>query len=56
LVRASAFGPRGDLVAGDEGELAQRAWFTGAADSKLIFEEDRDKVWDDAMAHRSQDL
>jgi putative transcriptional regulator len=39
-----------------EGELAQRAWFTAAADSKLIFDEDRDKVWDDAMAHRTQDL
>jgi putative transcriptional regulator len=39
-----------------EGELAQRAWFATAEDAKLIFEEDRDKVWDDAMAHRTQDL
>jgi putative transcriptional regulator len=39
-----------------EGELAQRAWFTAAADRKLIFEEERDKVWDDAMTHRTQDL
>jgi putative transcriptional regulator len=39
-----------------EGELAQRAWFTGAADNKLIFDEDREKVWDDAIAHRTQDL
>ena len=39
-----------------EGELAQRTWFTSAADGKLIFEEDRDKVWDTAMAHRTQDL
>jgi putative transcriptional regulator len=39
-----------------ESELGQRAWFTTAADSKLIFDEDRDKVWDDAMAHRTQDL
>jgi putative transcriptional regulator len=39
-----------------EGELAQRAWFTAAADGKLIFDQDRDKVWDDAMAHRTQDL
>jgi putative transcriptional regulator len=39
-----------------ENELAQRAWFTAAADSKLIFEDDRDKLWDDAMAHRTQDL
>jgi putative transcriptional regulator len=39
-----------------ESELGQRAWFTAAEDSKLIFDEDRDKVWDDAMAHRTQDL
>ena len=51
-----AFGYAGWAANQLEGELAQRAWFTGAADSKLIFEEDRDKVWDDAMAHRTQDL
>jgi putative transcriptional regulator len=39
-----------------ESELVQRAWFTAAEDSKLIFDDDRDKVWDDAMAHRTQDL
>jgi putative transcriptional regulator len=39
-----------------ENELGQRAWFTAASDSKLIFEDDRDKLWDDAMAHRTQDL
>jgi putative transcriptional regulator len=39
-----------------ESELAQRIWFTASADSKLIFDDDRDKVWDDAMAHRTQDL
>ena len=39
-----------------EDELAQRAWFTAAADAKLIFDEDRDKVWDDAMSRRTQDL
>jgi putative transcriptional regulator len=39
-----------------ENELAQGAWFTAAEDGKLIFEEDRDKVWDNAMAHRTQDL
>ncbi|HWF97402.1 MAG TPA: YqgE/AlgH family protein [Xanthobacteraceae bacterium] len=51
-----AFGYAGWAAGQLEGELAQRAWFTGAADSKLIFEEDRDKLWDDAMAHRTQDL
>jgi len=39
-----------------EGELAMHAWFTGPEDAKLIFDEDRDKVWDDAMMHRTQDL
>jgi putative transcriptional regulator len=39
-----------------ESELEQRAWFTAPADIKLIFDEDRDKVWDDAVAHRTQDL
>jgi putative transcriptional regulator len=39
-----------------EGELAMRAWFTGPESAKLIFDEDREKVWDDAMSHRTQDL
>jgi putative transcriptional regulator len=51
-----AFGYAGWAGGQLEGELAQRAWFTAAADSKLIFDVDRDKVWDDAMAHRTQDL
>ncbi len=51
-----AFGYAGWAAGQLEGELAQRAWFTAAADSKLIFDQDRDKVWDDAMTHRTQDL
>jgi putative transcriptional regulator len=39
-----------------EGELGQRFWFTTPADAKLIFEDDRDRVWDDAMTRRTQDL
>jgi putative transcriptional regulator len=39
-----------------EGELQERAWFTAADDEKLIFDEDRDKVWDEAMKRRTQDL
>lgn len=39
-----------------EGELGQRFWFTTPANAKLIFEEDRDRVWDDAMTRRTQDL
>jgi putative transcriptional regulator len=39
-----------------EDELSQHAWFTAKPDSKLIFDEDREKVWDDAMSRRTQDL
>jgi putative transcriptional regulator len=52
----AAFGYAGWAAGQLEGELAQRAWFTAAADSKLIFDQARDKVWDDAMTHRTQDL
>ncbi|HEY2230207.1 MAG TPA: YqgE/AlgH family protein [Xanthobacteraceae bacterium] len=51
-----AFGYAGWAPGQLEGELAQRAWFTVAEDTKLIFDEDREKVWDDAVAHRTQDL
>jgi putative transcriptional regulator len=51
-----AFGYAGWAAGQLEGELAQRAWFTAAADGKLIFDQDRDKVWDDAVTHRTQDL
>jgi putative transcriptional regulator len=39
-----------------EGELAQRSWFTAAGDLKLIFDQDRAKVWDTAFSRRTQDL
>jgi putative transcriptional regulator len=39
-----------------EGELRQGAWVTAADDEKLIFDEDRDKLWEEAMKHRTQDL
>jgi putative transcriptional regulator len=51
-----AFGYAGWSPGQLEGELAQRAWFTAAEDAKLIFDEEREKLWDDAMAHRTQDL
>ena len=37
-----------------EAELAHDAWFTIAADSALIFDEGRDRVWDEAVARRAQ--
>jgi putative transcriptional regulator len=39
-----------------EGELARRDWFTAPADPALIFDEDRDRVWDRAKARRTLDL
>jgi len=36
-----------------EGEMAQRSWFIAPADMALIFDEDRQKVWDAAMARRA---
>jgi putative transcriptional regulator len=58
-------GPRKSLVAFGyagwksdqlEGELRQGAWVTAADDEKLIFDEDRDKLWEEAMKRRTQDL
>lgn len=39
-----------------ENELAQHAWFTAPGDPKLIFDENREKVWDAAMAERTRSL
>jgi putative AlgH/UPF0301 family transcriptional regulator len=36
--------------------MAQHAWFTAEDDAALVFDEDRDKVWDEAMKRRTQDL
>lgn len=51
-----AFGYAGWGAGQLEGELEQRAWFTTPADAQLVFEEDRDKLWDKAMTRRTQDL
>jgi putative transcriptional regulator len=39
-----------------ENEIAQHGWFTAPADPKLIFDDDREKVWQDAMARRIRPL
>jgi putative transcriptional regulator len=39
-----------------EDELQRRVWFTTPGDEKLIFDEDREKLWDTAYARRTQDL
>jgi len=51
-----AFGYAGWTSNQLEGELRQRAWFTAENDQRLIFDEDRDKVWEEATKHRTQDL
>jgi putative transcriptional regulator len=47
----SSWGP-GQL----ESEMAQNSWFVAPADQTLIFDGDRTKVWEDAMAHRRRAL
>ena len=39
-----------------ENELAHNAWYTAPEDPGLVFDDDRDKVWEHATAHRTQDL
>ena len=39
-----------------EGELARRDWAIAPADPKLIFDADRENVWESAYAQRMQDL
>jgi putative transcriptional regulator len=39
-----------------EGERVRGSWFITPADSKLVFDADREKVWDLAYAQRTQDL
>jgi putative transcriptional regulator len=39
-----------------ESELAQRNWFTAPEEPKLVFDDDRDGLWEDAMARRTQEL
>jgi putative transcriptional regulator len=39
-----------------ESELARHDWFTAPEEPKLIFDEDRANLWEDAMARRTRDL
>jgi putative transcriptional regulator len=51
-----AFGYAGWAPGQLESELARDDWSTTTADSELIFEMSRDRVWESAMARRSKDL
>ena len=39
-----------------EDELAHRNWFTTPEEPKLVFDDDREKLWEDAMARRTREL
>ena len=39
-----------------EREIEERAWEIAEADPTLVFDEDRENVWDDAWKHRTQHL
>ena len=39
-----------------EDELARNVWYTAPADPALVFDDDRDKLWEHATARRTQDL
>jgi putative transcriptional regulator len=39
-----------------EGELKRHDWATAPEDPQLVFDDDRDRLWDDAMARRTIDL
>jgi putative transcriptional regulator len=39
-----------------EDEIARHFWFTTPADAKLVFDIDRDRVWEEALARRARDL
>jgi len=51
-----AFGYAGWGAGQLESELAHNVWYTAPEDPKLVFDEDRAKVWDRAVARRTQDL
>jgi putative transcriptional regulator len=39
-----------------EGEVARNDWFTTPEEPKLVFDDDRDKLWDEAMARLTREL
>jgi putative transcriptional regulator len=51
-----AFGYAGWAPGQLESELARNVWYTAPEDPALVFDDDRDKVWEHAAARRTQDL
>jgi putative transcriptional regulator len=51
-----AFGYAGWAPGQLEDEIASHGWFTTTGDPKLIFDDDRGDLWDNAMARRTREL
>jgi putative transcriptional regulator len=51
-----AFGYAGWAPGQLEGELKQQAWYTAPMDARLLFDEDRERVWQLAVERRPRDL
>ena len=51
-----AFGYAGWAAGQLDAEMEHNVWFTAAEDPALVFDADRDKVWDLALARRTRDL
>jgi putative transcriptional regulator len=51
-----AFGYAGWAPGQLEAELGHNVWYTAPEDPALVFDDDRDKVWEHATARRTQDL
>ncbi|HWD56811.1 MAG TPA: YqgE/AlgH family protein [Stellaceae bacterium] len=51
-----AFGYAGWGAGQLEAEIARKDWFTTPEDGALVFDDDRAKVWDEALARRGRDL
>ncbi len=51
-----AFGYAGWAAGQLEAELARHDWFTAPEEPKLIFDDDRANLWDEAMARRTREL
>src|SRR5215831_8382307 len=51
-----AFGYAGWGAGQLDNEMAHNVWFAAPSDPKLVFDEDRDRVWELALARRTRDL
>jgi putative transcriptional regulator len=51
-----AFGYAGWAPGQLEAEIARHDWYTAPEDPSLVFDADRARLWDKAMAHRTLDL